>query len=260
MYGDTCLYTVDSLNNTKILLDATKYITFKDKDKKDNYFNIDAYKKRLQFVFEPFFLDANERSTSNKIYCHVVYLGLGFFETQEIIKEQKKLYIDALLETLLNLSSDNNTQIPNIEYVDLSQNAYNKDKDNNKFTDLQQDTVTKLKTKGIIVFHSFNNPSSKEKIVPEKKKFTMANHTLVAMYKWDSNAYAGNKYYNGNIKHVKATYDLAAACCSTISFLQNPSINPHILESTSYASGFHYSTPPILPTTNEQLKSRNSVN
>ena len=217
MYGDTCLYTYTSIEQNT-LDNPVLYI----KLGYDKYFNINAYKKRLEYVFTPFFLDANARydnTSTNKIYCHVVGLGLGVWQ---IDVKQSEIYIDVLLDTLTHLTQYKNN-IPNIEYVDLSWIS-------DTFSENQKIKCSILSAK-FNVFLSNNDPASYETIIPDKTNFNMEKHTLVAMYAWDSNAYAGNEYYDGMLR---ASGDPAAACCSTISFLQNPIINPNILNVHSY--------------------------
>jgi len=63
------------------------------------------------------------------------------------------------------------------------------------------------------------------------EKLDSSDYLLVAMYAWDGNSYPGNEYWKGMLH---ASGDPAAACCSTISELQNPEINKEFVSKISW--------------------------
>lgn len=179
------------------------------------YFDIHAYKKRMNISIENFLLDANERAgkTSQKAYCFVVGLGLGVWQIDD---RQTKWMMEEYRDVLDRLNLPHIAQI-NFSYLTqkspTQQNPYFTDKDAYwMFKDLKQ------KKQHMRIIFSKDNPADP---LPDNQ----GNKLLVAMYAWDGNAYPGNEYWVGMLN---ASGDPAAASCSAIPELQNPLINPFI--------------------------------
>lgn len=163
----------------------------------NNFLDLEIYKQRLAVVLEPFFCDANQRGIqeSKKTYCHVVGLGLGVWVLAQ--KAQEAIFVEACLDVLKKYDFKNISAV-DFSYIDKPEN-------------FEYDGSTKI-------YFSKRNPA-------DKLKEEHAGNLLVAMYAWDSNAYPGNEYWNGDLT---GSGDPAAACCSTIAELQNPDINSNV--------------------------------
>jgi len=159
----------------------------------DGFFDSAVYKKRLEYVIEPFLRDANDRAdrADKKAYVRVFGIGLGVWK---LIDDQVILMLQVYADLLENES------FPHISDIDFSHFR----------AELPQENIN-----GIKLHFSKHNPA----------RILEGNDTgklLVSCYAWDSNAYPGNEYWLG---HLTASGDPAAACCSTIAELQNPEIN-----------------------------------
>ena len=198
-YGEEVFPTFDD-----ILKDTTgRYI----KINSTMYLNSEIYKKRMRLVIEPFLLDAQKRGTSQskEVYCHAVGLGLGVWLKSQI---QKKLMLDVYADII---KKHNLSRITDIDFSWFG----------TEYTtcgDVRNGETMYANGNEILIHFSKRNTA--DKLVGEN-----ADKLLVAMYAWDGNSYPGNEYWNG---YLNASGDPAAACCSTISELQNPLINENV--------------------------------
>jgi len=164
------------------------------------YINHYIYKKRIRLIIEPFLWEANRRAQEEgkKAYLHAIGLGLGVWQ---ISPKQA----DWMLEVYRDILTEGD--FSDIDIVDFS--WFPSDLPIARdFREVQKNGHT------IQIKYSKRDPA--EKLQPEGK------YLLVAMYAWDGNSYPGNEYWRGMLH---ASGDPAAACCSTITELQNPEIN-----------------------------------
>ena len=174
------------------------------------YLNTAAYKHRMRLIAEPFLLEANERAKAagTSAYVIAVGYGIGVWALEEAKEQQAKLIIAAFADVI----SDNG--LPHIS--DLCFSWY-------------PDSCTHCGSAGngevlqsgdnqIRIHFNRENPM-------EPLSGPHAGKLLVASYAWDGNSYPGNEYWIGALD---ASGDPAAACCSLISELQNPDVNPAI--------------------------------
>jgi len=168
------------------------------------YFNIKVYKQRMKMSLEPYFLDAQKRceEAGKKGYVQLVGLGLGVWMKT---KTQTKWFLEAVAEVIRQ------NELPNIEDLDLAwiPDPFNKDCDGV----VDGETIRDKAGHEITIYFTRKNPADRL----EKQE-----NLLIASYAWDGNSLPGNEYWLGMLS---ASGDPAAACCSTITELQNPHIN-----------------------------------
>ncbi|KAI8904258.1 hypothetical protein DFJ77DRAFT_480713 [Powellomyces hirtus] len=161
--------------------------------------NEKRYKQRIKITLESLFLEAERRAKDarKKAYVHVVGLGLGVWAVSD---KQAPWLVEAAMEALDEL------ELPNIAVVDFS------------YFSLECASLNIARTSNQHIRIKFSNRNPADKLVGEDEGLL-----LVASFAWDANSYVGNEYFAGRLT---ASGDPAAACCSTISELLNPEINP----------------------------------
>ncbi|KNC55565.1 uncharacterized protein AMSG_01829 [Thecamonas trahens ATCC 50062] len=153
-----------------------------------------VYARRMAASALLFLREANARGAAagQPAYCHVVGLGLGVWQVTDF---QAQVFVDVFGAVL---------KAEALEHVGIS------------CAGVGAGEVCGLGSTR--VQFSKRDPAA-------KLKGEFADHVLVAMYAWDSNAYPGNEYWVGALS---ASGDPAAACCSAIPELQNPDVNPFV--------------------------------
>lgn len=166
------------------------------------YFNTQVFKQRIRMIAEPFLADANRRGeeAGQQVYAVAVGFGIGVWAIPELKGVQARLLVLAFLEALAA------NDWPHISDLCFSW-----------FPDTAQLVAPPWVKQTMIHFNT--DPPMR------KLKGKNAGKLLVASYAWDGNSYPGNEYWESALA---ASGDPAAACCSTISELQNPDINPFI--------------------------------
>eukprot|EP01125_Pyxidicula_operculata_P008605 TRINITY_DN2876_c0_g1_i1.p1 TRINITY_DN2876_c0_g1~~TRINITY_DN2876_c0_g1_i1.p1 ORF type:complete len:1015 (+),score=248.67 TRINITY_DN2876_c0_g1_i1:2228-5272(+) len=179
------------------------------------YFNIDVYKKRIQISIDTFLLDAQDRALTLKknAYVHIVGIGLGAWK---VCNEQETWFLDCMFNSLTTL------KLNMISHVDFSWFTSN--------------VCGLYKSGDYIQFPNGNNIKiifSKRNIADKLNTPDTKSKLLVACYAWDGNSFPGNEYWNN---FLDTSGDPAAAACSTISELQNPYVNLHLLSKNKFVA------------------------
>lgn len=177
----------------------------------ENYVNIygryldkAVYKSRMEKVVAPYLLEANNQAKlqGKQAHCVAVGLGLGVWEMSSA---QNQLLIDVYADCIAKLKLD---AISDIEFSWFGKEGVG--------ACAGKQHGEKVQDNGNAITMHFTQ-SDPYRRLPDQNKL------LVAQYAWDSGSYPGNEYWKGMLTD---SGDPAAACASSIAYLQNPEINP----------------------------------
>lgn len=178
------------------------------------YVNVSGYKLRLSLVLAPFLSDANHRGhvSMQKVVVHLTGIGLGVWAQVDQIL-QARWTLEAFAGLVHANAYGSIAKILISWYPPNSHSALQTD-------DMHSIEQILVDINGWPIKFAFTDAAVAAKLVGEDK-----GRLVVGCYPWDSNALPGNEYFIGGLK---ASGDPAAACCSTISQVQNPYINRNL--------------------------------
>ena len=197
----------------------------------DTYLNKKIYKERIKLTILPFLNNANYyggiTTDSKKAYLRVAPLGLGFFlgEFDSDKRNIMNLHLEAYIELLDEYTFPNISCIEFMYFDKREKNIIFKDNKDNILKTVIVDGSTPYGKNKIILKHNKDDNDINYSFASPLERGN--NDLLVTMYAWDGNSYPGNEFWAGQLS---ASGDPAAACCSMISILQNPDINPDRLK------------------------------
>ena len=195
---------------------------------KPKYFDSRVYKQRLAVVLAPWLLDCNRRAqeAGTTAFCATTGLGLGAWGVDS---RQGPLMREVYTELLSSLPLPAVSDFVCGDPADLGV--------------MEGEWLSNASTGNAIrirpskVRGQWRNPATKLVGADEGK-------LLCAMYAWDGGAYPGNEFYEP-YGMLSGSGDPAAACCSTITELGNPEINPAVCGANTLMCGADGSVTPL---------------
>jgi len=177
--------------------------------KTGNFLDTLAYRKRISITLTTILCDAEARGAEagKQVWLNQCGLGLGAWAVKRSVQEP--LFVTELQQAIQSLS------LPHIDDVCL----IHFDASAHRAPMVDGGTVRDRSGRRITVhFGGANaNPAS-----PLKDK-----KLLVAVFAWDGNSFPGNEYWRGQLT---ASGDPAAASACTLPEIQNPMINPCLVD------------------------------
>lgn len=207
-FGEPHLPTYEEVMRRE-LLEPERWVNVHEVGKMDSK----VFIERCKILAESFLDECNSRAQceKKKAFCHVVGLGLGVWQ----VLEQQKLWM--LQAYKLAIEENEYQHIAGIDFCRFDPQDFE-----SVFYGKPSDGGAVIETHGhaIEIRATFRDPNDKL-----DKKFQEC--LLCVQFAWDSNAYPGNEYWDGQLS---ASGDPAAASYSLIPWLLNYDVNPEGLD------------------------------